>query len=640
MASTYTITINTVARKILPGFSITETANGRNTMSCSILSPSYSDENAAVFQVGAEVIVEEDGTRIFGGNISAPATKGLGGESGNQIVTDISLSDFNALADKRYVSMEIPAGTLKAALLAIQAAGFFPAGVTLDAGQIPGPNIPALSYRNYQDRCKLSSVLNEIAVIDPTYKFTWNIDYFKKLKFTIPADSHATPYSIDAQYDRYVIGDVSVEPSNDNYANRIFLLFDAIDKPRASQAFFKVTSGNFADGTTVTVGATYTFKTTLSNTAGYVLIGADAEASLTNLVAAINLAGGAGTVYAVATTANPSIYAYMGNFGSTAAMRVRAIETGASGNSIAVSATEPDAVWFGEGNEVLTTMQLGSDEVTLVAFVKAEHSSAATNPIERTLTIPGLTDPIIAQALANAALIKSMSVPKKIQYTTFEKGVHPGLSQFLDIPRRGIWGFYLITDVTIRNAQSGITVREVTAIEGTNLADSWRDSPMWGGGGGSSDGGGSYSLLVTSGGGGGGTGGGVMPGSGVSTVELGGSRQYGYVSATYIDAPDYNDKVLNLQPSQTARFRCHQKTTDAGTAVQVRVVAVDANGAVLQVCAESPASTNTSWGYGEAGHYVDVLFTPRAGGNAYRLQIKGSNANADVWVAGAHLTWY
>ena len=129
-------------------------------------------------------------------------------------------------------------------------------------------------------------------------------------------------------------------------------------------------------------------------------------------------------------------------------------------------------------------------------------------------------------------------------------------------------------------------------------------------------------------------------GSGVTTIELGGSRESGIVSASYVAAPDYADKILPATSlSALTRFRCHQKTTDAGTSVRVRVVAVDAGGAVLQVCAESIASTNMGWGSGEAGHYVDVPFTPRAGTTAYRLQITGSNANTDVWVAGAHLTW-
>lgn len=58
---------------------------------------------------------------------------------------------------------------------------------------------------------------------------------------------------------------------------------------------------NVSNGDTVTIGdQTYTFKTVLTTTAGDVLIGADADASLLNLARCINQSGGtSGTDYAV-----------------------------------------------------------------------------------------------------------------------------------------------------------------------------------------------------------------------------------------------------------------------------------------------------------------------------------------------------
>src|SRR5208337_1318275 len=53
------------------------------------------------------------------------------------------------------------------------------------------------------------------------------------------------------------------------------------------------------DGQTVIVGnKTYTFKTVLTNTDGFVLIGGSAANAALNLVAAVNLAAGGGTTYA------------------------------------------------------------------------------------------------------------------------------------------------------------------------------------------------------------------------------------------------------------------------------------------------------------------------------------------------------
>lgn len=63
-------------------------------------------------------------------------------------------------------------------------------------------------------------------------------------------------------------------------------------------------TGQPLDTETVTIGTkVYTFQTALTDVDGNVLIGADAEESLDNLVAAVNLAAGAGTTYAASMTA-------------------------------------------------------------------------------------------------------------------------------------------------------------------------------------------------------------------------------------------------------------------------------------------------------------------------------------------------
>jgi len=60
----------------------------------------------------------------------------------------------------------------------------------------------------------------------------------------------------------------------------------------------------------VTIGSkVYTFQTTLTNTNGNVLIGANQDASLANLTAAVNLTAGAGIVYAAAMSAHLTVKA-------------------------------------------------------------------------------------------------------------------------------------------------------------------------------------------------------------------------------------------------------------------------------------------------------------------------------------------
>jgi hypothetical protein len=106
----------------------------------------------------------------------------------------------------------------------------------------------------------------------------------------------------------------------------------------AQKAFGTLTlTGNALNNETVVIdGKTYTFQTTLTNVDGNVLIGASASVSIDNLIAAITLGAGAGTLYATATTAHPSVTASAGA-GDT--MTVTALAGGAAGNAIATTET-------------------------------------------------------------------------------------------------------------------------------------------------------------------------------------------------------------------------------------------------------------------------------------------------------------
>jgi len=96
-------------------------------------------------------------------------------------------------------------------------------------------------------------------------------------------------------------------------------------------------TGNAANDETVTTGTdVYTFKTALTPTAGEVLIGATASDSLDNLIAAINLDAGAGTLYAAGTVANSFVSAAAG-VGDT--MDLTALVPGTAANSTATTET-------------------------------------------------------------------------------------------------------------------------------------------------------------------------------------------------------------------------------------------------------------------------------------------------------------
>jgi hypothetical protein len=132
-------------------------------------------------------------------------------------------------------------------------------------------------------------------------------------------------------------------------------------------------TGNFANTETVTTGTkTYQFQTVLTNVDGNVLIGASASDSLDNLIAAINLGAGSGTLYAAATVANTFVSAVAGA-GDT--MIATARTAGAGGNAIATTETSANASWGA------ATLAGGSDTANFVVL------SSTQNPTNTTVAV-------------------------------------------------------------------------------------------------------------------------------------------------------------------------------------------------------------------------------------------------------------
>jgi len=114
---------------------------------------------------------------------------------------------------------------------------------------------------------------------------------------------------------------------------------------KASGTLTVVNTQNFADTETVTIDAkTYTFQTALTDVDGNVLIGANADASLANLVAAVTLGAGSGTTYAASTTLHPTVTAAPG---AADTMTATAKTGGTAGDSIATTETSAQASWGG-----------------------------------------------------------------------------------------------------------------------------------------------------------------------------------------------------------------------------------------------------------------------------------------------------
>lgn len=128
-------------------------------------------------------------------------------------------------------------------------------------------------------------------------------------------------------------------------------------------------TGQPTNGQQFTIGTkTYTMQTVLTNVNGNILIGVDTATTQANVLAALTLGAGAGTAYAAATTAHPSIDAYQ-DTGTT--IRIEAKAGGAAGNAIATTENLANATFTG-----LTLVNGTDDRFTL--YIDVDEARAVT----------------------------------------------------------------------------------------------------------------------------------------------------------------------------------------------------------------------------------------------------------------------
>ena len=190
---------------------IAATASGVDRLTAAVTSIDGSVQPA----MDAEVIVDRDGTRMFGGILDEPEEGGFQNVGLTPITTRITAKDFNVYAEWRLVFATIPAGTLKAALTALLPY-LSPYGVTLDPAQADGSTLPKLTYAG-------KTVAEVFAHLEQLTEYTYlrNISYTKVLGF-YAVGLTAAPFDV-ADGDSYVVGDLVVRPKRSGYANRVLV---------------------------------------------------------------------------------------------------------------------------------------------------------------------------------------------------------------------------------------------------------------------------------------------------------------------------------------------------------------------------------------------------------------------------------
>jgi hypothetical protein len=220
---------------LIESLEIRDSAGAVSNLSCDIIS-----EGSPVlrFALHAAVIVQEDGVTIFAGTITRLREKGFGGpniydQSGApQIVTTITAEDYSRLAERVYVTEDVAEGTSLETFLTTLVDDYLDQfGVTLDAAQVTGPALPAMTF----DLKRASEVLQ--ALSDAT-GFIARIDYDKKLRMWEEGDL-AAPFDID-EFDDPPKWTDDVEVENilgDDYANKITVVSDPITEVGRVETF-------------------------------------------------------------------------------------------------------------------------------------------------------------------------------------------------------------------------------------------------------------------------------------------------------------------------------------------------------------------------------------------------------------------
>lgn len=449
-----------------PGATITQALNARDTFRCKVTSATGSVRP----QQDDDFTVIEDGeiVNIFDGIIDRPTLGGFLDDGLAAVTTDIQASDYKALPARRAVTTFITTRSLHdmLAFLVDPAQKILsPYGVTLDAAQVnPGPTIPDMDLTAYP---YIDAVLDQIIqYCGPDY--AWKIGSGKKL-LGYQLGSSAAPFNI-ADGDGNVWGDLKIEPNRQNFNNHIIVRFN--NAARAAYGFINTTA-NATNTESIVVGSTtYVFDSVLSGTANHVKIGATKEDTLANLVAAIDGAAGAGTLYATGTTANTQVSAFVRSDHVSAT--VTANTPGASGNSIGVSSACAGMHWFGEGGGSISNLQLGND-VSLTNVVDYPTTLPAT-PSDYVVQ-SDTTDLTVATALAQAIYAVRSVIPRIAKYSTFRTGIRVGMTQVINSAIRFCNATFTFQEIQAVEQIDGRVLRTVALQEGTVAkGTNWRDT--------------------------------------------------------------------------------------------------------------------------------------------------------------------
>jgi hypothetical protein len=420
--ATVVVTIAAATKSIKAGsLNISMTANGRSTASFAVESTDGSYRPAQ----DAEVVITENGTRIFGGLLEEPKERGSAGGKGiPAIVTSVSAADFNVYAERRYVNGTVPAGTFESQIEWVRSNYLDDYSVTLDGAQVSGPSLASLDF-NY---VRADEALNEICSLTADFgePFSWRIDNFKVLSGFQPS-TNAAPFDLTGDPIANVVGDIVVDTSYKNYANRVI-----VKVPSKQIVRHPVTFTGDGSTTLFTMPEGYT----IVKPYGFIENGSNIYETLTST----EFTGTAAWEYDIAAGTLERV-------------------SGAPANGTAI-------IFYTDVNYAGIGIAQDAGEIA------AHGIKEVVKQIE---SVPSNTT---AQAIADGILARCLTPSKAVKYSTDTAGILPAQSQSIVVSRRNLNGTAVISDVTIHGIGKNTLRRSVSAfIDGadTNVGRGFRD---------------------------------------------------------------------------------------------------------------------------------------------------------------------
>lgn len=117
----------------------------------------------------------------------------------------------------------------------------------------------------------------------------------------------------------------------------------------------------------------------------------------------------------------------------------------------------------------------GTPEVPIIAEANDVPEQTAHGLWEISISAPEVFDLAVAQALADAYLIQRTPTPKIVTYASLRKGLKPGQTQTINLPRRNVNNVFILTDVNRASYGQQDTISRVTALEGAIYQPGWRN---------------------------------------------------------------------------------------------------------------------------------------------------------------------